>query len=532
SGGTLRLLGSTTSAAQLTTNGSLALGSNAALVLTNAGTSAGLYRLMSATSVTGSFSGGTVTGVPTHYRLAYTGTEVNLQRFADQATTFALSSGTVTRALVNTSVAVSGSLANTSPAGSAPLAVSLFSAGTLSVTRLASGTGQVSPQAWTTVTGSLNAGATPGTLSWAVMNTDPDAITASGTATGSLNVVAQRTFTTSTATLDVGVAHVGGAFSYGSPTVVVTSTGLNATTANASLGAFSGGPGGFSLTQTGGTGAFTGAAASQSSTFTLSGTGIVATVGAFSGTFTSAVTGEFGGIPNIAVAVTGGVFSGTGTWNVAGGGSWGSGASASWTSAGNVGAAPGTFAGFTTTDAAIFAGTQGGSHTILLNGVSPSLASLAFTNSSGRYMLATGSGGAITLAAASGAPTVNVATGGTHEIAAQLLGSAGFEKTGGGTLVLSGSNALSGIVTVTGGTISLGASQSFDGIAGAGTINLGTTTLTTGSTTSTFAGSIAGNGGLTKAGPGTLTLSGSSTFTSPPARSCWRTQGPCRPTRS
>ncbi|NDC53329.1 MAG: PEP-CTERM sorting domain-containing protein [Planctomycetia bacterium] len=49
-----------------------------------------------------------------------------------------------------------------------------------------------------------------------------------------------------------------------------------------------------------------------------------------------------------------------------------------------------------------------------------------------------------------------------------------------------------------------GVDQTLASIAGAGSIDLGNGSLTTGSTTSTFAGSITGNGGLTKAGTGSI----------------------------
>ena len=116
-----------------------------------------------------------------------------------------------------------------------------------------------------------------------------------------------------------------------------------------------------------------------------------------------------------------------------------------------------------------------------------------------------------------------------------LTGTGGFTKTSAGTVVISstssytgetaiqggtlettGANRLSAASTMNvsaGGTFKMGGDQTLASVAGSGAINLGAGTLTTGSQSSTFAGTISGNGGLTKVGPGTLTLSGSNAFT-------------------
>lgn len=108
-------------------------------------------------------------------------------------------------------------------------------------------------------------------------------------------------------------------------------------------------------------------------------------------------------------------------------------------------------------------------------------------------------------------------------------------KSGSGTLTLGASATYSGATTVQGGTLAtsgvnrlptsgtvtiaptaalvLGGAQTVASISGSGAIQLGVHTLTTGSASSTFAGRISGNGGLTKVGAGTLTLSGSNSFT-------------------
>lgn len=89
-----------------------------------------------------------------------------------------------------------------------------------------------------------------------------------------------------------------------------------------------------------------------------------------------------------------------------------------------------------------------------------------------------------------------------------------------GTLVLSGSNRLAptGSATVNAGaTLRLNGDQSLASIAGSGAITFGTSatgfTLTTGSVSGTFSGSISGPGYLKKEGPGTLLLTGSQSYT-------------------
>jgi fibronectin-binding autotransporter adhesin len=394
-------------------------------------------------SRTGTFS--TVSGAP-NWNVVYgsaSNSTIDLQQKANQAWAVTPANS---RALVNTNVALTGLLTNTSGSGAASLTVSASSTGQLSVSGLPTGT--VVGGSSATVNATIAAGSTLGARTWTIVNTDANAITTSATATGTITVVNQRTFTTSTSTLALGLVHQGASF--GSPTVVVTSTGLLASTASGTLGAFTGGPAGLSLT-TSDPVAFVGASATQSATYTLG--GLATTAGTVSGTFTSNVSAEFGSIPSIAVAVTGQVFSGTATWNVAGGGAWGSGASANWTSSGNVGAAPGTFVGYTDTDVAIFAGSQTGTSTILLDGATPSLASIVFSSTAGRYVIGPGSGGSLTLDAASGKPVVDVL--GTHEIATAIVGTDGLDKTGVGMLTLSGSSNFSGGTDISAGTLAI-----------------------------------------------------------------------------
>ncbi|MCW5611996.1 MAG: autotransporter-associated beta strand repeat-containing protein [Rubrivivax sp.] len=86
-----------------------------------------------------------------------------------------------------------------------------------------------------------------------------------------------------------------------------------------------------------------------------------------------------------------------------------------------------------------------------------------------------------------------------------------------GTLTLQPAARLtaSPAVTVAGGaTLALGSDQTMGLLAGAGTVSLGATTLTTGARgDSTFAGTLAGSGGLVKAGSSRFVLEGASTYT-------------------
>lgn len=122
-------------------------------------------------------------------------------------------------------------------------------------------------------------------------------------------------------------------------------------------------------------------------------------------------------------------------------------------------------------------------------------------------------------------------------ISAVLDGSGRLSKTGVGTLTLSGANTYTGGTAVQAGTLVAGASQVFGGgamnvsagatlnlngygqslgaLSGAGTVQLGSATLTLGAdnTSTTYSGTLNGSGGLLKQGTGAFTLSGTSTYT-------------------
>jgi autotransporter-associated beta strand protein len=74
-------------------------------------------------------------------------------------------------------------------------------------------------------------------------------------------------------------------------------------------------------------------------------------------------------------------------------------------------------------------------------------------------------------------------------------------------------NPTNAITIASGASLTINASQAIGSLAGAGSVNLATGTLTVGGPASTtFSGSLSGTGGLTKSGNGTLTLSGASDY--------------------
>ena len=118
-----------------------------------------------------------------------------------------------------------------------------------------------------------------------------------------------------------------------------------------------------------------------------------------------------------------------------------------------------------------------------------------------------------------------------------MSGSGGLSKIGAGTLTLTGTSTYSGATAVNAGTLQAGAANAFaqnsaftvasgatldlasfdqtiGSLAGAGSVTLGTATLTTGNdnTSTTYSGVISGTGSLSKIGTGTLVLAGANTY--------------------
>ena len=487
SGGTIRLTptGRQTSTVQLSSSGAINLtGSPATLDLTGMATSAGLYKLISGSSLTGTF--GTVVGLDSNYLLRYgteNANEIDAQRRADQATTFTMTTGGVTRALVGTTVGVSGTITNSTASGGSSLVVSLSSGGPLSVTNHRSATNPVTPQASTTVSGSIQSGSASGTRTWSVITTDNNAITTTSTASGSLQVVDQRVFSSRHSTLSLGYVHHGATLA--GPSVDISSNGLNATTASGTLGPFTGGPAGLTLGLASGSAEFLGASGSQTATYSIAGT--ASTLGSLNGTYRSAVSAEFGSIPNVNVAVTGTAYSGQSTWAATGSGNWGTitgtGANAFGLNWGAGQGSPGLDPNFTNTDTATFGSAVGsGTAVINTNAATISLRAITFDNAHASYAIVQ-SGGSLpitlqgsetdasvmsvlagshaihsTLLFAS-TTDVNVSDGAALTVTHSILNSAGgrsytLDKLGSGTLYLNGTNSYGGGTVVEAGTLS------------------------------------------------------------------------------
>src|SRR5439155_22549931 len=112
-------------------------------------------------------------------------------------------------------------------------------------------------------------------------------------------------------------------------------------------------------------------------------------------------------------------------------------------------------------------------------------------------------------------------TGGTYTFNDTVLGTTLTADAGSSNITLNDGGTVTGAVTFNNtGTVTLGDAPadsftfgSLAGVAGA-SITLNASTLTTGdSSSTTFAGSISGTGGLTKQGSGTFTLAGTNTDT-------------------
>ena len=180
-GGTLRVAATSTSAAPLTAaTGTMSL-TNGTLDLTGSGTSAGLYRVISAQSITGSFA--SVTGTTSAYRLLTTSTSVDYQQRAVIGAV-AVTSPTVA-IITGGSAAFTYSVANTALSGGASL--SFTGTGLSSVAGSSAGSA-VSAGTSGAVSGLVFTGTSVGLSQLGTFTvTDPNAF-GSTTATGTVSV--------------------------------------------------------------------------------------------------------------------------------------------------------------------------------------------------------------------------------------------------------------------------------------------------------------------------------------------------------
>jgi autotransporter-associated beta strand protein len=202
------------------------------------------------------------------------------------------------------------------------------------------------------------------------------------------------------------------------------------------------------------------------------------------------------GLAGQTITVQGVVYSGQGVWNTDGSGNWID--NAKWTAAGGV---PGIDGALSVYDSAFFGNALASvPATVNLNGVSPSLGGVTFSNVNQSYSIAQGSGGALTLNAAANV-TVDA---GAHAIAVPvqmvsnvlvavqnnadqltlsgaISGSGGLTKSGSGKLILSGAsaNSFSGLMAVNEGELDLNKTAGVDAIGASGLAihNGGTATL-------------------------------------------------------
>ncbi|MBN8458866.1 MAG: cadherin domain-containing protein [Verrucomicrobia bacterium] len=132
-------------------------------------------------------------------------------------------------------------------------------------------------------------------------------------------------------------------------------------------------------------------------------------------------------------------------WTNAAGGSWP--VSGNWLQ-GFVADGSGNIADFATLDLTTDA-------TVTLDGAR-TIAGLSFgdTTPTNNWSLSTGSGGPLTLNAASGTPSITVSNQ-SATVNAVLAGSQGWVKNGAGTLVLGAANSITGGLTINGGTVKL-----------------------------------------------------------------------------
>jgi len=472
-GGAITMAASQTSTAQLAASGTFVLGTGNTINLTGMSNSAGLYKLVSGSSLTGTF--GTVTGLDSAYTLAYSGTGLDAQHKANQAFSNPTASFDI---ITGGTHAVGATLANSAPGGSSALVVALAdNSGTGgTVAGLSSSTGSaVAVGSPSTIGGTFTAGTVGLGRTWNIKNTDAGAVSNSSTTSGSVNVYDHASPSVVTGgSLALGTLHAGytGTVTSSNTDSVSNASGTRvnlkggaAAIGNISLGSVSG------LVQGGSAGSISATLA------TGQGTGVINQNFTYTLADDSSLEGASASVATRTINVSGQVYSGYMIWAGASGGGWST--DASWNDSADysVHAAPGMDAGFAGVDAATFGGSAG-NVTVNLNGATPNLNALAFQSAGSTTIAKGGGSGNLTFAGttpgvtASGAHaisapvtlaaslTANVTNNGDSLEISGAIGESGgaksLTKTGAGTLSLSGANTYTGGTAVNAGTLSVG----------------------------------------------------------------------------
>ena len=185
-GGTVRMAANQTTGPQLSTTSALSLGSNASLDLTGMGTTAGNYRLISSTGITGTF--GSVTALDSNYILRYgtvNANEISAQRKAEFGTVAATPAAV--SIITGGSTAFSYTVVNTTPTNGSTLSFSSATganvAGASNGTAIAGGTSA-------SIAGLVFTGTSVGLNQIGSFTlTDPDAIGTTANGSVSVNVL-------------------------------------------------------------------------------------------------------------------------------------------------------------------------------------------------------------------------------------------------------------------------------------------------------------------------------------------------------